>query len=110
MAQEFQKIREDLALTRSQKSQIRQVLMGHKDEIKTQRAAGIEARQALKTATATHGPDSKETNAAADGIAAVAKSRALLVATIFSEVRPILTPEQIKTLESARESFLSKGL
>ena len=110
IAQELLQVRQDLNLTRNQKSQIRQVLMDYKDEIKAQRATGQQARNRMKTASETYGPDSKEANTAADGIASAAKSRALLVAVIFSEIRPILSPEQIKTLEDARTSFLSKGL
>ncbi|MBK1883883.1 periplasmic heavy metal sensor [Luteolibacter pohnpeiensis] len=110
IAQEFMKIRDDLNLTQSQRSQVREVLLSHKDELKAQRAAAQDARSKMKSATETYGADSKEADTAADGIASVAKSRALLVASIFSEIRPILTPEQIKTLEDARASFLSKGL
>ena len=107
---EFQELREDLNLSRSQKSRIREILMAHQEEIHAQRTAAKDARSTMKSAMETHGADSTQADKAADGIARTAKSRALLVATIFSEIRPILTPEQIRKLEAARTSFLSKGL
>lgn len=105
--EELKGLRQELNITADQKTRIRGIIAVHKVEIQQQITLGKRAREDMKQAVQAHGSVSTEASQAADGIGRAAKSRALLVAKILTELRPILTREQLKTLESARESFLS---
>lgn len=103
VVRELLNLREEINLTDEQRAAIKGVVKSHKDEIGTQFKSGRDARRSMRQAVEAGGPDSAEALAAADAIAAAARSRALLVARITSEIRPILTPDQLKLAHDARE-------
>ena len=78
----------------------------HRTEIQAQIAKGRDARRAMATA-AKENADSPSTKSAAEKIGDLARDRALLAARISAEVRPLLTPEQQKQIESARKEIES---
>jgi len=98
-------LRDDLGLDATQKEKIRDILVSHKAELLAQWQLGKSARDTMQSAVKDHGAGSPEATAAANGIGEVAKKRALLVASIAQEVKPVLTPEQIKKLETAKEGL-----
>lgn len=105
--QKIKALREDLALTADQKGKVKAIVKSHKTPIKAQWSKGKTAREALRKASSDHGPESPEAKAAAAKVGDVARDRALLMAKIAHEVRPILTPEQLRKFEKARFEFQS---
>ena len=99
---ELKDLRAKVALTDDQRAQIQGVLKSHKPEIATQLAKGRDARRAMRDAVEAHGAESTEATKAADAVADAARSRALLVAKVSSEVAPILTPEQREQVKATR--------
>src|SRR5688500_12905495 len=65
LAGRFSGFRESLALTDTQKEEIRGVLKGYKSRIKDQWSEGKTARAAMRDAVKAHGADSAEAKAAA---------------------------------------------
>ncbi|MGC4016240.1 MAG: hypothetical protein QM755_17215 [Luteolibacter sp.] len=59
----------------------------------------------MREAASSHGAESAEAKAAASHIGDVARDRALLVARIASEIKPLLTADQIGKLQSARSEI-----
>lgn len=106
IAGKLAELRDDLALTQEQKEKVRGVLQAHKSELKDQWVAGKNARGTMHSAVKEHGADSPEARTAADSLGRVSANRALLVAEIAAAVRPVLTPDQIKKLESAKGELL----
>ncbi len=100
---ELLNLRAEANLTDEQRAQIKQVLQSHKDEIGDQFKTGRDARRSMREAVEAGGPESTGALAGADAIAAVARSRALLIARITSEIRPILTADQLKLAQATRE-------
>ena len=98
-------LRDELNLDPAQKKEIREVLVSHKPELIAQFTQGKNAREAMQSAVKDHGAASPEANAAATNVGEVAKKRALLVASISEQVKPILTPDQIKKLQDAKAGF-----
>lgn len=101
-------LRDDLGLDANQKKEIREALVGRKTEIAAQFKLGKNAREAMQTAVKEHGAESAEATAAANGIGDAAKKRALLVASITEQIKPILTPDQLKKLKESMAGI--KGL
>ena len=99
---EIHDFRQQTPLTDAQRDQVKAILQSHKSEIGAQFKKGSEARRNMREAVSQSGPESAETLKASDGIADAAKSRALLLAKISSEVSPILTPEQRQHVGDAR--------
>ncbi|WP_395751439.1 Spy/CpxP family protein refolding chaperone [Prosthecobacter sp.] len=90
--------RKQTPLSDEQKAALSKILAEHREEIQTQIKQGREARHAMEKAVKENG----STQAAADKIGDAARDRALLMARIAKEVRPLLTPEQQKRMEEAR--------
>lgn len=101
LAGRFAGFRESLALTDSQKQEIRGVLKGFKGQIKDQWDEGKTARNAMRDAVKANGADSAEAKSAAKAVGAAAEHRALLIAEIATKVKPILTADQVSKIESA---------
>ena len=93
----------EISLTDEQRGEIQRVLKSHKADFTLQFENGRAARRAMQEAVEKNGPDSPEAAKAADAVAAVARSRALLIGKISSEIRPLLTPEQLGRVKATRE-------
>lgn len=102
----FLNFRKETPLSDEQKTAISKILQNHRPEIQAQIAKGRDARREM-TAAAKENASSPATKAAAEKIGDLARDRALLVARIGAEVRPLLTPGQQKQIESAREEIES---
>ncbi len=103
VVRELLDLRKEAALSEDQRTQIKGILKSHKSEIAAQFKAGSAARHAMQDAVEAKGPESAQALKAADGIAATARSRALLIAKIATEIRPVLTPEQQKLAKATRD-------
>lgn len=93
--------RHDTPLSAEQKRQIAGILAAHRAEIRTQIEEDREARRAMHDAVETGGPTSPAATSAAAKVGDAARDRALLVARIGAEIKPVLTPEQQKRIEDA---------
>ena len=100
---ELLNFRKDAAIGDVQRAEIKGILKSHSSEIATQFKTARDARHAMQDAVETKGPESAEALKAAGAIAASARSRALLIAKITTEVRPLLTPEQTQLAKATRE-------
>ncbi|MHB1081701.1 MAG: Spy/CpxP family protein refolding chaperone [Prosthecobacter sp.] len=94
----FLNFRKQTPLNEEQEAAISKILAEHREEIRAQINQGRAARHAMETAVKENGG----TKAAAEKIGDAARDRALLMARIGAQVRPLLTPEQQKRLEEAR--------
>lgn len=103
LVQELLNFRKEAGLTDAQRTQVKDIMKSHKDEIRTQFMSGRDARRSMQQAVEAGGPESTGAQQAADSIAAVARSRALLIAKITSEIRPVLTADQLKLAQTTRE-------
>ncbi|WP_035607476.1 Spy/CpxP family protein refolding chaperone [Haloferula sp. BvORR071] len=101
LAGRFATFRESLALTDSQKQEIRGVLKGYTSRIKDQWDESKTTRDSMRDAVKEHGADSAEAKAAAKAVGTSAEHRALLIAEIATKVKPILTADQVSKIESA---------
>ncbi len=103
--QKLKALRSDLDLSFGQKIKIHSVVKGYKDSLKSQWAAGKAARGSLKEAITAHGTESPEVQTAATALAEASRGRALLFAKIAGDIRPILSEEQARKFETARQEF-----
>lgn len=99
--------RNETSLSAEQKQAIAGIVQSHRDEIRAQAHNGIEARRAMATVAEAQGADASATRAAAEKLGTVARDRALLTARILGEVRPLLTPDQVSRIQSARTELES---
>jgi len=98
-------LRSDLDLTDTQRDEIRKVLSSHREEIRHQWETGRGARENMRETVNAHGVESAEAKAAASRIGDAARDRALLVARIATEIKPLLNADQIRKLQSARSEI-----
>jgi hypothetical protein len=61
----------------------------------------------MATVAEAQGADAAATRAAAEKLGTVARDGALLAARILGEVRPLLTPDQVSRIQSARTELES---
>jgi Spy/CpxP family protein refolding chaperone len=94
----FLNFRKQTPLSEEQKAAIAKILAENLEEIRAQINQGRSARHAMEAAVKENG----STKAAAEKIGDAARDRALLMARIGAQVRPLLTPAQQKQLEDAR--------
>jgi Spy/CpxP family protein refolding chaperone len=102
----FLNFRKETPLSDDQKAAISKILQEHRPEIQAQITKGRDARRAMEAA-AKENATSPTTKAAAEKIGDIARDRALLMARISAKVRPLLTAEQQKQIESARDEIES---
>ncbi len=89
--------RKQTPLSEEQKTAISKMLAEHREEIRAQINQGRTAHHAMEKAMKENG----STKAAAEKIGDAARDRALLMARIGAQVRPLLTAAQQKQLEDA---------
>ncbi|MBN1672831.1 MAG: periplasmic heavy metal sensor [Kiritimatiellae bacterium] len=89
----------ELGVTAEQKTQIREIVQGYRDEIKPVALRVKEAHRALGDAVTAQTPTEEAIRKAADNLGAAAGDAAVLAAHIVADVRTVLTPEQIERLE-----------
>lgn len=94
--------RQETPLTSEQREKIGIVLTKHREEVRSLMQRGKEARFGFEEVARTSGPDSAATREAAEKLADIARDRALMTARIGSEMRPLLTEGQQKSLANAR--------
>ena len=94
--------RKETQLSDEQRQQLKTVLETHRPETRALVERGREARKAYAAAVKAHGPEASQTREAAQKLGDLARDRALLMARVAVEVRPLLTDDQIKRLETAR--------
>ncbi len=87
-----------LNLTEQQREQVRSILAGHKDEMRTLAQEAREAQKAFREALAA-GTDPAASKPAYDRAAEARWNMLLLRHRIASEIKQILTPEQQEKLE-----------
>lgn len=102
IVQRLMDLRDDLDVTDAQKKEIRSVVEGYRSEIKAQWDTGKAAREGMRSAVQEHGAESPEATAAAEKIGDAASSGSLLLAKILSDVKPLLTEDQLQKIESGR--------
>jgi Spy/CpxP family protein refolding chaperone len=90
----FSQVSQALDLTDDQKTQIKNLLRNHADEIKAQMHASGAAHRALREAVLSMPADENAIRAAAQQVGQTQGDGALLFARIRAEIDPILTPEQ----------------
>lgn len=108
----FLNFRKETPLSAEQRASVTKILESHRDEIRAQMTQGRDARRAMAEA-AKKDANSAATRSAAEKLGDVTRDRALLIAKIGAEVRPLLTPEQQKHIEAARgelESLVDAAL
>lgn len=93
--------RHETPLSDGQKQQIASILSNHRTEIRSQVGRSHEARRAMLEAVDQAGPTSPAASAAAAKIGEAARDRALLIARVGSEIKPVLTPEQLNRVRAA---------
>ncbi|MBF0343412.1 MAG: Spy/CpxP family protein refolding chaperone [Nitrospirae bacterium] len=94
-----------LNLTDAQKSAIAGILKGHKDELKSDIQAVVDARVQLFEAIHASIYDETKVRALSRVLANKEEELAVLRAKIVNEVNSVLTVEQKAILEQAREDF-----
>lgn len=97
----FLNFRKESPLSAEQRASVQKILESHRTEIRAQMTQGRDARRAMAEA-AKKDANSAATRAAAEKLGDVTRDRALFIAKIGAEVRPLLTPEQQKHIEAAR--------
>ncbi len=101
----FLNFRRNTPLSDTQRQQIAAVLEIHRPEIHSMITRARDARRAYAAVVKAQGPDAFPTKQAAQKLGDVARDRALLIAKVAVQVRPLLTAEQQKAIESAREEI-----
>lgn len=99
--QRWQAFRKETPLTGEQKARIREIVQPHHAEIRQQLSALRDAHRQLREASKNNG----DLAAAADKVGDAARRGALLRAQLTREIRPVLTPEQRRRLDSALAEF-----
>ena len=105
--QQMEEIFRDAPLSPEQREKIRAVIGARRAEIRDVWKKTEGARHALADASKTG--DAAAVQRAADQVGEAARNRALLRARIEGEIRPILTPQQIKCLEAARSKLWTRA-
>ncbi len=90
-----------LNLSKAQKEQIKTVMKGHRKEFFEGKIAVLKARQNLMAATTSPTFDQAAVQKAYGDVSVAQEKMAILRAKVFSEVMPILTPDQ-QTVVSGR--------
>ena len=83
-----------LNLTSAQKEQIKNIMKGHRKEFLEGKIAALQARQNLMTASTSSTFDQSAVHKAYSDMSAAQEKMPILHAKVFSEVMPILTPDQ----------------
>lgn len=98
-----------LDLTDQQKEQVKGILANHKTEIKAVAQEDVKARKALREALAT-GADQATLKAAYDQVSSAGWDTLSLQIQIRSEVKKILTPEQLERLQKRLQNINKLGV
>jgi Spy/CpxP family protein refolding chaperone len=101
-----------LNLSQEQKDQIKAILAGHKEEIKGVAKENAAARRELAAAMAG-GADSPSLKAAYDKVAGAGWDRVQLQSKVLTEIKGVLTPEQLQQLEKRKQmraNLVRKGI
>src|ERR1700690_1173640 len=83
-----------LNLTSAQKEQIKNIMKGHRKEFMEGKIATLQAKQILMATSTSSTFDQSAVQKACRDVSAAREKMTILHAKIFSEVMPILTPDQ----------------
>jgi protein CpxP len=97
-----------LNLTDQQKEQVKNILSNHKPDIKAIAQESLQARKGLREALAV-GADQGALKAAYDKVSSAGWNALLLRNQIGSEIKQILTPEQLQLLQKRQENLKKLG-
>ncbi len=97
-----------LDLTAQQWEKTAAILEKHKDEIRALHKKMWKAKKALRDATMSDTYNEKNIRAAAGNLAADIEETAILRAKVFSEIRAILTPQQIERMKNMRSQHRAR--
>ncbi len=89
-------------LNEAQRSQVSSVIEKYRPQVHDLMERGRDTRRGFEEVVKKEGPESARARQSAEGVADVARDRALLMAKIGSEIRPLLTPAQQQHLEEMR--------
>jgi len=99
--------RKETPLSDEQREKLAAVLEPHRAEARAIIERGREVRKTYAEVVKQHGPDSAQAREAAEKIGTLARDRALLIARIGMEAKPLLTAEQQDRLDAARQEVES---
>jgi Spy/CpxP family protein refolding chaperone len=108
-------LRSELDLTADQRSQIREIVKSHRQELSSVIKPVVEKRRALRDATLAENASEAAIHTAADELGKAIGDAAVVGSKIKVEVRQVLTPEQQEKIsqfrgesQSAVDKFLDK--
>ncbi len=104
---EAKALRKELNLSKSQMERIKKEFASLKEPMKAQSQRLREARTTLRTAIQSGATETEIRNAAAT-IGTIEGDLAMVRATLFSRIKPILTPEQLEKLKQLQERRASR--
>lgn len=97
-----------LDLTQEQKDQVKAIQDKHKEEFRSVRQKIQEGKKALDEAINADTFNEQKIREASGALSANMETEAVLQGKIFSEIRAVLTPEQIEQMKKMREDRQSK--
>jgi Spy/CpxP family protein refolding chaperone len=98
-----------LQLTPDQRGQVRQILLGHREDFRNLIQRAVKGRKALFSAVYLDPFDEGVIRDRSADVAAVQADEAVLRATIRTEIFGVLTPEQLARAIKALERFQQHG-
>jgi periplasmic protein CpxP/Spy len=108
-------LRSELDLTADQRSQIREIVKSHRQEIADAIRPMVEKRRALRDATLAENANEATIRAAADELGKAIGDAAVVGSHVKAEIHKVLTPEQQEKIshfrgesQSAVDKFLDK--
>jgi Spy/CpxP family protein refolding chaperone len=96
-------LRSELDVTAEQRTQIREIVKSHRQELATVLKPVAEKRRALRNATLAEHPNEATIHAADDELGKAIGDAAVVGATIKAEVHHVLTPEQHEMISEFRQ-------
>ncbi|MCW0220031.1 MAG: hypothetical protein OJI67_17025 [Prosthecobacter sp.] len=99
--------RKETPLSDEQREKLAAVLEPYRAEVRAVIERGREVRKTYAEIVKKHGPESAQAREAAEKIGTLARDRALLIARIGVEAKPLLTVEQQQRLDTARQEVES---
>ena len=97
-----------LNLTDQQKEQVKNILSNHKPDMKAVAQESLQARRGLREALAG-GADQAALKAAYDKVSTAGWNALMLRKQIGSEIKQILTPEQLELLQKRQQNLKKLG-
>lgn len=94
-------LRGELDVTDQQRSEIREIVKAHRDDVRPKVVSVIEHRRALREAVMAEQPDEAAIRAQADALGEAIGDTAVVISRVTGEARTVLTEEQLRMIEDA---------